>query len=61
MIFNLELSKATYMDSSALGMILLLKEHADKIGGNVVISQPNDAVLKTLQIANFDQFVTIKS
>lgn len=61
MVFNLELSKATYMDSSALGMILLLKEHADKIGGNVVISHPNDAVLKTLQIANFDQFVTIKS
>ncbi len=29
--FILELSKASYMDSSALGMILLLKDHAEKL------------------------------
>ena len=60
-VFCVDLAKATYMDSSALGMILLLKEHADKLGGKVVISKPNESVLKILKIANFDQFVTIKS
>lgn len=59
--FKVDLSRATYMDSSALGMILLLKEHADKLGGNVVISKPNESVHKILTIANFDQFVTIES
>ncbi len=60
-VFTVDLSKATYMDSSALGMILLLKEHADKLGGQVVISKPNESVHKILTIANFDQFVTIES
>jgi anti-anti-sigma factor len=58
--FVVDLSKATYMDSSALGMILLLKEHAEKLGGKVVISKPNESVHKILTIANFDQFVTIE-
>lgn len=60
-VFNVDLAQATYMDSSALGMILLLKEHADKLGGKVVLSSPNESVLKILKIANFDQFVTIQS
>lgn len=40
--FRLDLSSANYMDSSALGMLLLLKEHADKIKGKIVIERPND-------------------
>lgn len=59
--FRVDLSKSNYMDSSALGMILLLKEHADKLGGRVIISRPNESVLKILSIANFDKFVTIES
>jgi len=59
--FRVDLSKPNYMDSSALGMILLLKEHADKLGGRVVIVKPNASVLKILSIANFDQFVTIET
>ncbi len=60
-IFSLNLSGSTYMDSSALGMVLLLKEHAEKNGGSVVISKPNPAVAKILKIANFDRFVTIEN
>ena len=58
--FRVDLSNATYMDSSALGMILLLKEHADKLGGQVLLSRPNDSVHKILTIANFDKFVKIE-
>ncbi len=60
-LFRVDLSKATYMDSSALGMILLLKEHADSLSGKVVLFQPNSAVNKILSIAKFDQFVTIEA
>ncbi len=60
-VFTVDLANATYMDSSALGMILLLKEHADKLGGRVIIAQPNESVHKILMIANFDQFVSIET
>jgi anti-anti-sigma factor len=59
-IFRIDLSQATYMDSSALGMVLLLKEHAEKCGGDVVICQPHSSVEKILRIANFDRFVKIE-
>lgn len=60
MTYIMDLSQATYMDSSALGMVLLLKEHADSYGGRVVIRKPHSAVEKILRVANFDRFVTIE-
>jgi len=59
-VFRIDLSNTTYMDSSALGMILLLKEHTDKLGGKVIIEKPNDSVSKILSIAKFESFVTIE-
>ncbi len=60
-VFRVDLARAKHMDSSALGMILLLKEHADKLGGKVILSKPCENVVKILTIANFNQFVTIES
>ena len=48
------------MDSSALGMILLLKEHADKLASKIVITGPNPAVLQILEIAQFQKMMTIE-
>ncbi len=48
------------MDSSALGMILLLKDHADNLGGQVIIKKPSDTVNKILEIAQFHRLVTIE-
>jgi len=48
------------MDSSALGMILLLKDHADKLSGKLVISKPNDAINKILEIAQFHRLMPIE-
>jgi len=59
--FTLDLSNTTYMDSSALGMILLLKDHADKLSGKVVISKPNEAVNKILEIAQFHRLMPIEA
>ncbi|NRA70520.1 MAG: STAS domain-containing protein [Gammaproteobacteria bacterium] len=58
-LFRLNLSKANYMDSSALGMLLLLKEHADQIKGKIVIENPNDAINKVLEIAQFQHLMEI--
>jgi len=57
--FRLDLSHANYMDSSALGMLLLLKEHADKIKGKIVIERPNDSINKVLEIAQFHHLMEI--
>lgn len=48
------------MDSSALGMILLLKDHAEKYSGKVIIRKPNEAVNKILEIAQFHRLLTIE-
>jgi len=52
MNYRVNLSGTEYLDSSALGMLLLLKKHADS---NVVIEKPNDEVKRVLTIANFDK------
>ncbi|MCG7531827.1 STAS domain-containing protein [Psychrobium sp. MM17-31] len=57
--FRLDLSNANYMDSSALGMLLLLKEHADKIKGKIIIERPNDSINKVLEIAQFHHLMEI--
>ncbi|NMP31382.1 STAS domain-containing protein [Thalassotalea sp. M1531] len=59
-VFTLDLSKTSYMDSSALGMILLLKDHAEKVSGKVIIKNPSDSVAKILEIAQFHRLMTIE-
>ena len=58
--FILDLSKTTYMDSSALGMILLLKDFAENISAEVVIAKPSETVYKILQIAQFHRLLSIE-
>ncbi len=56
---ELDLSKTDYLDSSALGMLLVLR---DKVGENksaVKIKNAKPDVVKILQIANFDKLFTI--
>jgi len=58
--FVLDLALTTYMDSSALGMILLLKDHAENFTGSVVIKKPSETVNKILEIAQFHRLLTIE-
>lgn len=60
-LFIIDLQEATYMDSSALGMLLLLR---DRTGGDkerVLIMNVGDAVMSVLKIANFDQLFHIQA
>ncbi len=58
--YQVDLSETEYMDSSALGMLLLLKEHADEKKASVTLLSPTPEVKKVLEIANFGKFFKIK-
>lgn len=58
--FVIDLGKTTYMDSSALGMLLLLREKTGGSTSKVEFSNVNDEVMKILKVAKFDQLFTIK-
>lgn len=58
--YILDLSKTEYMDSSALGMILLLKDHVHLYSGSLIISKPSATVRKILEIAQFQRLMTIE-
>ena len=57
--YHVDLSNADYMDSSALGMLLLLREHAKGHGGAVYIERPSEQINAILKVANFEQLFTI--
>ena len=57
---DINLAEVTYMDSSALGMLLLLRERAQVDGKEIVLSQINSTVLQILDIANFRKLFTIR-
>lgn len=51
--YVVDLSDTEYLDSSALGMLLLLREHAGGEASNVEISEASADVRKILDVANF--------
>jgi anti-anti-sigma factor len=57
--YILDLGKTEYIDSSALGMILLLKEHAGTHSASVQIKNVSDEIKNILDIANFDKLFSI--
>lgn len=58
--YIVDLREATYLDSSALGMLLLLRDHAGGDGHKVRIVNCNPDVKKILTISNFEQLFTIQ-
>ena len=51
--YTIDLSDTEYLDSSALGMLLLLREHAGGEDSNIEITQASPEVRKILDVANF--------
>lgn len=58
--FVVDMQDTTYLDSSALGMLLLLRDHAGGDDSNIEIVNCNADVKKILTISNFEQLFTIK-
>ena len=58
--FEIDLSQVDYVDSSALGMLLLLREKADASGKQIVLTGLQGTVKQVLDVANFGKLFTIK-
>lgn len=58
--YIVDLGSTSYLDSSALGMLLLLRDHAGGDSAHVKIVNCNDDVRKILTISNFEQLFTIQ-
>lgn len=57
--FVIDLAETTYMDSSALGMLLLLREKTGGEPGKVEFMHVTPEVMNILRVAKFDQLFTI--
>ncbi len=57
---NVDLSQTDYMDSSALGMLLMMREHVGR-AVKICLVNPSPDVMRVLAIANFDKLFSIRS
>ncbi|MDZ4200588.1 MAG: STAS domain-containing protein [Gallionella sp.] len=57
---EVEMSKVDYLDSSALGMLMLLNERAKAAGRAIVLLNTSGVVSQVLEVANFGKIFTIK-
>lgn len=57
--YIVDLMNTEYLDSSALGMMLLLKEFSESSGSSVRITNANNEILEILKIASFDKLFVI--
>ncbi len=58
--YHVNLNSASYMDSSALGMLLLLREHSGEDRNLITLRNPSPSIRKILEIANFDRLFRIE-
>ncbi len=57
---EVEMSKVDYIDSSALGMLMLLNERAKGSDKSVTLLNSSGVVSQVLEVANFSRIFTIK-
>lgn len=56
---EVDMQQLDFLDSTALGMLMLLRERALLVSKPIVISNPSKNVFMLLDVANFDQlFIT---
>ena len=58
--YRIDLQETSYLDSSALGMLLLLRDHAGGDGARVEIVNCNHEVRRIFDISNFQQLFSIR-
>lgn len=60
MKYVIDMRETDYMDSSALGMMLLLREHAGCGSADIKIMNCNNEIHKILEISNFHKLFQIQ-
>ncbi len=58
--YQIDMAETTYLDSSALGMLLLLRDYAGGDNAKIKIMNCNNDVRKILTISNFEQLFNIQ-
>lgn len=58
--FVIDLGNTTYLDSSAMGMLLLLREHVGGDTSNIRIIKCTPEVKKALSISNLDKLFMVE-
>ena len=58
---EIEMSRLDHIDSSALGMLMLLNERANAVNKTVTLINTTGAVSQLLEVANFDQIFNIRN
>lgn len=56
---TVDLSAVNFIDSSALGMLLLARETCEKAGGGITLDRPQEYVDKVLKLCHFDQLFEV--
>ncbi len=59
--YIINLGGTDYMDSSALGMLLLLREYAGGNGANIAITKCREEIKEILNISNFHLLFNVES
>mgnify|MGYP006281548813 CR=1 FL=1 len=57
---TLDLEKLEFVDSAALGMLLVAREEAQKHDVSITLVSPSGHVKKMFELSNFDSLFTIK-
>lgn len=57
---SVNLAGVTFMDSAALGMLLLLRDRTDARGIRLVLRQPAGQVCKVFEVSRFHQLFEIE-
>lgn len=58
--YLIDLSRVNYMDSSALGMLLVLRERVGGDRSDITLVGANSEIKKVLDIANFEKLFTVQ-
>lgn len=58
---EIDFHEVDYLDSSALGMLLLLREKAEAVGKSVTLARLRGTVKQVLEIANFGKLFSIRA
>ena len=56
---DMDLSEVAYLDSSALGMLLMLRDKAKSTGKSVALISAHGAVQQVIEIANFGKLFSL--
>jgi anti-anti-sigma factor len=58
--FVLDVSGVTFMDSAAIGMLLLARDELERVGSRIIIHKPQGQVRRVLDVAQMSQLFEMR-